>query len=199
MIRSTLIKLVHAGARNLFKEEDDRRLWQENRTGHSSCSNMSDADLENLVVELRHKGALEPRRTPRRAGRVPFNRSPYMTKIEAQLADMQLSWQYAESIAWRITGGKGKKPNSEPGVKRLEWVCKAEHFRAIIAALEVEQTKRGLFAQVTELLKLLGKDHTHVELMVPDHMSGKWQRNRVWLGQIVEVLTTEYMTAQEDQ
>ena len=198
MNRTTLIKLVHAGARKLFKEEDDRRLWQQNRTGHSSCSGMSDADLENLVAELRRKGALAPRRSPRRAGRVPFNRSPYMEKIEAQLADMGLSWQYAESIAYKITGGKGNKPNSQPGVKRLEWVRKADHFRAIIAALDVEQEKRGNLAAIDELLKKLGKEPHHLDALLPDHMKEKWQRNRAWLKHLVEALHDEYAATQEE-
>ncbi len=152
MNRATLIKLVHAGARKLFNEDDLRRDWQRDRTGHDSCSDMSNADLENLVAELRRKGAMAPRRPPKRAGRVPYNRSTYMEKIGAQLADMGLSWQYAESIAYRVTGGKGGRANSpnrqpgdavsKPGVKKLEWVQRPEHFRAIIAALAVEQKKR---------------------------------------------------------
>lgn len=82
---------------------------------------------------------------PKHKGRRPatLDREPYLQKIEAQLTDMGLSWAYAESIAWRITGGKGQQPTSEqPGVKRLEWVREPKHFRAIITALAVEQRKR---------------------------------------------------------
>ncbi|WP_241085757.1 phage protein GemA/Gp16 family protein [Candidatus Vondammii sp. HM_W22] len=197
MNRNKLIQLVHVGAAKLFSDEDDRRNWQKLRTGHSSCSNMSDADLENLVAELRRQKALV-KRPPRHAGRVPFNPSSYMTKIEAQLASMGLSWQYAESIAYNITGGKGKKPNSSPGIKRLEWVRKSEHFRAIIAALDVEQEKRGNLAGIDKLLRKLGENRTHIDAMLPEHMCGKWQRNRAWLRHIVEVLANECAASQED-
>ncbi|MES9873127.1 MAG: regulatory protein GemA [Candidatus Sedimenticola sp. 6PFRAG7] len=197
MSRGKLIQLVHIGASKLFKDEDDRRGWQEQRTGHRSCSDMSDADLENLVAELRRKGALDGNKAPRRAGRVPFNRSPYMDKIEAQLASMGLSWQYAESIAWRITGGKGEKPNSQPGVKRLEWVRNAEHLRAIIAALDVEQEKRGNLHRIDEQLKALGRDRTYLDTLIPEHMHDKWQRNRALLRHLVIRLDDECIAKEE--
>ena len=60
---------------------------------------------------------------------------------------MGLSWAYAESIAWRQTGGKGERPNRQPGVKRLEWLKTDAQFRALIAALTREQQKRRQRAQ----------------------------------------------------
>lgn len=193
--RATLVKLVHAGARKLFADDDTRRVWQRLRTcksgcgatcrqpaactGHSSCKTMGFTDLEKLVAELRRKKALDPPRAPKRAGRVPANRlDPYMTKIEALLADMGLSWQYAEAIAWRITGGKGLQPESKPGVKRLEWVRKDEHFRGIIAALEVEQKKRKHLAHIDEFLPRLGMTESDMEELIPTHLrGGKWRRH----------------------
>lgn len=205
--RATLIKLVHAGARKLFSDDDERRAWQRVRTcrsgckapcqnqahctGYASCSDMTDADMENLVAEWRRKKALDPPRAPRRAGRVPFNRSPYMSKIEALLADMGLSWQYAESIAYNVTGGKGKAPNSQPGLKRLEWVKRADHFRAIIAALHVEQEKRGYLARIDLSLEILGKGRDYIDNLVPEKQRGKWQRNRALLLRIIGQLDNE--------
>lgn len=59
MTRAKLIQLVHIGAAKLFPGDDDaRRAWQAERTGHASCTDMSDADLENLVAELRRKRVL---------------------------------------------------------------------------------------------------------------------------------------------
>lgn len=175
--RSTLIKLVHAGARKLFTDDDERRAWQKSKAGYTSCSDMTDEQLDRLVGELRAKGALHDG-PPRRAGRRPFNRSPYMDKIEAQLASMGLSWQYAEAIAWRVTGGRGTLPGREPGAKRLEWVRNARDFKAIIAALEVEQKKRAKFQSITEMLKRLGLELDYVDTLVPERLRGvKWQRN----------------------
>lgn len=74
--RATLIKLLHAGARKLFSDDETRRAWQRMRTcrsgckepcrdldsctGHSSCTTMTFTDLENLVAELRRKKVLKP-------------------------------------------------------------------------------------------------------------------------------------------
>lgn len=187
MNRTKLIQLIHIGAAKLFDGDDDaRRQWQ-----GGSCTTLSNERMQQLVDELFKKGALQ-KRPPKRAGRVPFNRSPYMDKIEAQLADMGLSWQYAEAIAWRITGGRGLKPASQPGVQRLEWVRQRQHFEGIIAALEAEQAKRASMARINECLKRLGKGFDYIDSLVPEHMRGiRWQRNLQWLGHILERLDAE--------
>lgn len=186
--RATLIKLVHAGARNAFADDAARRTWQRERTGKDSCKDMTDGQLEALVGELRRKGALHDG-PPRRAGRVPFNPSPYMAKIEAMLAEMGLSWQYAEAIAWRITGGRGLRPGGQPGQQRLEWVRGQKHFEGIIAALEVEQTKRRMMRHITTMLAELGLDITAVDEWVAPQLRGpKWQRNLKVLKAVYEHL-----------
>lgn len=193
MNRAKAIQLVHIGAAKLFGRDDEaRRQWQ-----GGSCKDLSNARLEQLIDELVRKGALQLR-APRRAGRVPFNRSPYMAKIEALLADMGLSWQYAESIAWRITGGRGTRPGSRPGVQRLEWVRERKHFEGIIAALESEQAKRRLMQAVNERLRQLGKGFGYVDGLVPAHLRGvRWQRDIDWLPVIVAQLD-DAVAAQED-
>lgn len=187
--RSKLIQLAHVGAKALFGDDEDaRRDYQQKVTGQRSCKAMDFRQLEDLVADLRAKGAIT-KRPPKRAGRVPFNRSGYMTKIEAQLADMQLSWQYAEAIAWRITGGKGLQPGSQPGVQRLEWVKQPSHFKAIIAALEAEQTKRNLLRYINQLLEHLGKDLAYIDtLVLPEKRGDKWQRHLPTLRAVVDHL-----------
>ena len=77
--RKKLIQLVHVGAAKLFPgDEAARRAWQKDRTGHESCSQMTMADLENLVAELRRKGALQPKRQYS-----PARRKPVQSKITA--------------------------------------------------------------------------------------------------------------------
>ena len=175
--RNKLIQLVHIGAAKAFADDDTRRAWQQDRTGHASCRDMTTPQLQALADELRQKGALASR-PPKRAGRKPFNRSPYMAKVEALLADMGLSWQYAEGIAWRLTGGRGLAPHAEPGVKRLEWVRDERTFRGLIAALEAEQTKRHLMGQIVEHLRVLDLPLAHVDSLVSEKLAGhKWQRN----------------------
>jgi hypothetical protein len=185
--RAKLIQWVHIGAAKLFGDDKDARYaWQ-----GGSCKDLDNKRLQELVDELKAKGALE-QRPPKRAGRVPFNRSPYMDKIEAQLTEMGLSWQYAESIAWRITGGRGLRPASQPGVQRLEWVRNRKHFEGIIKALEVEQSKRRCMARIKDALKALGKDFAYIDTLVPEHMRGiRWQRHLPTLRVLVNHLSEQ--------
>lgn len=78
------------------------------------------------IAAGRHKGAP-----------ASLERDPYLQKIEALLADMELPWAYAEKIAENITGGK--KPES---IKRLVWVKQQKHLVGIVAALHNEKKKR---------------------------------------------------------
>jgi len=175
--RQKLIQLVHIGAGKLFSKDDDaRRAWQQQHTGKASCSKMSNEELEKLVKLLKAAKAITVK-PPKRAGRVPFNRSPYMAKIEAMLSDMQLSWQYAEAIAWRLTGGKGER-TGQPGMVRLEWVNKREHFEGIIAALQKEQKKRSLLSGIEYCLNAMNLHEDYVEKLIAGRKNAdKWQRD----------------------
>lgn len=186
--RTKLIQLIHIGAAKLHADDDGRRRWQKSHTGKTSCKDMTDKELEYLVKLLRDAGAIT-KRVPKRAGRVPFNRSPYMSKIGAQLADMKLSWQYAEAIAWRLTGGLGKHTEGRPGVQRLEFVKKRQHFEGIIAALKKEQDKRKLLAGIEQMLADLKLKTDYVEELIYGRaQASKWQRNLPLLKSVSEHL-----------
>ena len=188
--RKQLIQLIHIGAAKLFKDEEQRREWQEQHTGKRSCSKMTDAELNHLVKLLRDAKAIQP---PKRAGRVPFNRSPYMSKIEALLTDMGLSWQYAETIAWHVTGGKGEATTGRPGLERLEWVHKRQHFEAIIAALSNEQKKRHLLDIINYYLDAMNLDESYVESLVAGRdKASKWKRTVSLLDAIADNLAEKF-------
>tara|TARA_R110002050_G_scaffold269917_1_gene412445 strand:- start:58083 stop:58688 length:606 start_codon:yes stop_codon:yes gene_type:complete len=191
--RTQLIQLIHIGAPKLFSDDEERRAWQHQHTGKTSCKDMTDREMEYLVKLLRDAGAIT-KRPPKRAGRVPFNRSPYMSKIEAMLAEMQLSWQYAESIAWRLTGGNGDKPHNRPGVQRLEWLKKRQDFEGLIAALEKEQTKRRYLASIELGLEALELDEAYVIdlLKQNDLLTDKWKRNLRILKMLAEHLQNKW-------
>jgi hypothetical protein len=111
---------------------------------------------------------------------------------------MGLSWAYADGIARNITGGKGApERGQDPGVERLAWVRQPRHWVGIIAALHVEQEKRGLLAQVDELLLRLGRSRADVDVMVPADFRGRWQRSRAWLRRIIDRLSDQ-VAARED-
>lgn len=162
--------------RELGLDDEARKQLQLQVTGKSSVTAMSPLDAGRLIQHLRER--LPRRPAPKRAGRVPNNidRQPMLAKIEAQLADMGLSWQYAEGIAWRITGGKGEQPFSKPGVQRMEW-ARPDDLRKVIAALHVEQDKRSWLAHVEKELHRLGRDHAWLEERIPEQWRGKWQRS----------------------
>lgn len=197
MSRQKLIQLVHIGAGKLFPKDDEaRRAWQEQHTGKTSCSKMSNEELVKLVKLLKEAKAITVK-PPKRAGRVPFNPSPYMDKIEAQLADMGLSWQYAEAIAWRLTGGKGER-SGQPGMARLEWVRKREHFEGIIAALQKEQKKRNLLSGIEYCLNAMNLHEDYVEKLVEGRKNAdKWQRDVPLLNAVYQHLhdKMEFMNA----
>jgi len=105
---------------------------------------------------------------------------------------MGLSWGYADSIARNITGGKGHRPGSDPGVERLAWVKRDQHWRDIITALAVEQEKRGKHDTILKLLQERGLDEAYVvELLKANNLkTEKWHRDRRKMGRIIEHLLT---------
>ena len=55
--RNVSIKAIHAGARQLALSDDSRRALQARITGKESCADMTAAELEAVVKELRRLGA----------------------------------------------------------------------------------------------------------------------------------------------
>lgn len=165
-------------ARELGLDDDDRKAIQRKVTGKDSITSMTPLEGARVIDHLR---ALRGpgRRYPKRAGRVPktLDREPLLWKIEALLADMKLSWEYAESIAWRITGGRGEQPGRQPGVRRMEWVTDLRDLRAVIAALHVEQRKRSALTHVMAELQRLNRDVEWLEAELFPDSKARWQRN----------------------
>ncbi len=193
--RQTELAKIHIGAKQLGLSKDDgdpengklssyeSMLWTVARV-HSS------ADLDEFgrkkIIDYMIKCGVKFRPKKKQHKGVPnnLNRVAYLQKIEAQLADMKLPWSYAEKIAYNITGGKGEH-QEQPGIKKLDWIKKAKHFDAIIAALYNEQQKRGLLATIEELLKQQGKDKSYVDEMAKRK---NWQRHIPSLKTIVDHL-----------
>jgi hypothetical protein len=180
---------IFALARELRLDDNDRKAIQRKVTGKDSTSTMTPLEGARVIDHLR---ALRgpARRYPKRAGRVPktLDREPLLWKIEALLADMKLSWEYAEGIAWRITGGKGQQAGSKPGVQRMEWVTDPRDLRAVIAALHVEQKKRARCEFIQSELRRLGKDEAWLLEQIPAKWATKWRRHGACQAWIVDML-----------
>ncbi len=89
---------------------------------------------------------------------------------------MRLPWAYADALARQMYK-----------VQRVAWLKKADQLDAIIAALHVEQEKRGLLANVEELLKLLGEHDPNWQVDLEALPEG-WERRRPILKSLIETL-----------
>ena len=143
-------RAIHVARRQLDLDDEIYRATLKRAAGVNSSTEINtlakaDAVLDALSrLGFQHK----PKVTPGRHKGAPerLEQEPYLQKIEALLADMELPWAYAEKIAENITGGK--KPES---IKRLAWVRQQKHLVGIIAALHAEKKKR-----LTKILDDLG-------------------------------------------
>lgn len=185
---------IHLAKKQLGLDDEQYRdlLWVVARV--RSSADLDEFGRKKIINHLRDCGATF--KAPKRSGKRPhnYNRLPeYITKVEALLTDMGLSWAYADSIARNITGGKGN-PTSQPGVDKLAWVKKDTHWRALIAALYAEQEKRAKHAAILEMLQELGKDESHiVELLQKARLEPRnWHRNRLLMNRIIEHLEAQH-------
>ena len=143
-------RAIHVARRQLDLDDATYRAALKRSAGVQSSTELNtlakaDAVLDELSkLGFQHKPKIRPGIRP--GTPLTLDKEPYLQKIEALLADMELPWAYAEKIAENITGGK--KPES---IKRLAWVRQQKHLVGIIAALHTEKKKR-----LTKVLDELG-------------------------------------------
>ena len=132
---------IHVARRQLELDDTSYRALLMRAAGVNSSADIMSNDKADAVLDalsklgFKHKKMPKPGTHPGTPGNI--DREPYLQKIEALLADMELPWTYAERIAENITGGN--KPES---IKRLAWVREQKHLVGIVAALHREKTKR---------------------------------------------------------
>lgn len=194
MSRRAMIAKIHIAKQQLGLDDSTYREILRRHGGQGdkpSSAKMDDRQLDKVLQELVRKG-FKPKQ-PKKGNRPHnYDRLPgYITKVEALLADMGLSWAYADSIARNITGGVGAPEiGKDPGVERLAWVRKDDHWRAIIAALVKEQEKRGHHAAILEELKEMGLEESYIEqLLVTNAIDPKnWHRRTALMVRIRQYL-----------
>lgn len=179
--RTRDLAAIHAAKRDLALDDDTYRDLLDSWTGKRSAADLN-ARERGLV--LSNLGKLGFQRKPRkRVGNHPgkpgnLDSTPMLQKIEAQLADMQLPWSYADAIAKR-----------QFNIERVGWLKHREHFDAVIAALHVEQEKRALWQGVEREMKRLGISEADIER---DYKTRKgWKRNRKALEQLLTLLNVK--------
>jgi phage gp16-like protein len=177
-------KAIHFLRRTLGLERDVYEEILQRVAGVRSSTDLDDAGRGAVLDELRRlAGENERERSyPGKPHNFASAAMPEtITKIEAQLADMGLTWSYADSIAKRMFG-----------IERCTWVRKQDQLAAIVAALHVEQEKRDLGAAVDGLVAEL--QMTEAELaQLTKNLPATWRRNRRCLKAVIETLRAQLL------
>lgn len=184
---------IHLAKKQLQMDDETYRamLWTQARV--ESAAKLDSHGRKKVIEHLISIGA---KFTSNKKHKRPanYNRLPnYITKVEALLADMDLPWSYADSIARNITGGKGDKDKA-PGIQKLAWVKEEKHWRAIIAALHTEQKKRSLSERIDKQLEAIGKDEGYIIEIIDrcQFNSKNWRKSIKLMSMLTEYLETQY-------
>ncbi|MCP5012619.1 MAG: regulatory protein GemA [Aestuariibacter sp.] len=138
---------IHIARQQLGLDEEVYREVLQRATGSSSSKSMTERQGRAALIELKRLG-FKPKPTAKKDKGKPhnFDKLPEMiTKIEAQLADMELPWAYADSIANRMWKRQ-----------RIAWTSEPDKLKAIMSALYYEQEKRSLLASVEKMMTIVG-------------------------------------------
>lgn len=130
--KKILMAKVHIGKKDLGLDDDTYRdvLWRV--TGKRSCSDMSIAQLQDVVKDMESSG-FKPKATPKHGKKpdVIKRRKNLMSKIEAILADMGLHWNYAHGMADKMFQ-----------IKRLQFLSDNQLYK-VTQALSVHQRREA--------------------------------------------------------
>ena len=128
--KSDLAK-IHLAKKELGMDDDTYRAMLQNIAGVQSAKSLDAAGRKAVLQHLRTCGMTFKRSsTPRYPGK-PHNMDAQLKKIEALLADMQLSWNYANAMAKRMYQ-----------VERVAWLNDPKQRQGIITALVRKQKKQ---------------------------------------------------------
>lgn len=139
---------IHIARQELCMDDDSYRAVLKRIAGVHSSSQLSSKTATTVLDELVRLG-WKPKKTNPAKGK-PHNFNSHsmpvmMTKVEALLADMNLSWAYVDAIA-----------NQMFGIQRCAWLRSEKQLKALIAALDKEQIKRSMSERIMHLYELLG-------------------------------------------
>lgn len=174
-----LLSKIHIARQQVEMDEDVYRQKLQDMFGKKSAKDLSLRQAEKLLKEFERLG-WKPRPSAKSAGKPHNFSSPAMpeliTKIEAQLADLKLPWAYADALARQMYK-----------VQKVAWLRKPAQLTGLVAALDVEQEKRSLLAEVNRLCERLGIEHPE-QIAGLDHLPEGWKRQRPILRTLVDAL-----------
>jgi phage gp16-like protein len=128
------IALIHVAKRELGLTDDEYRAML-NSFGVTSSKDLDNQTFDQVVNHLEKLG-FRLRRGKGSSDSVPPARSPLLSKIRAQLNDLDLPWSYAEGIARRMFF------NSGPDVVIRLRMLSPRQLHKVAAALTYEQRRR---------------------------------------------------------
>lgn len=174
--RNNDLAKIHIAKQALGLDDDTYRamLWTVARV--RSSSDLDEAGRRAVLQHMKSRG-FKPHQGPRKAHKGAAN---YMSKVEALLADMQLPWSYATSMAKQMF----KRD-------KLEWL-RPDELEKLMVALIKEQEKRLLLARLDEILEALGMERGDAEKLIrewyPAYRSG-WERDATKLQLMIDHFT----------
>lgn len=179
--RKKVTAQIHIARKQLALDEDTYRLAISTATGGKrSCADCTVPELYQVLQHMKERGfKARPRKRVAQHPGTPHNldREPMLQKIEALLAEMKAPWSYADAIAKR-----------QYKVERVAWLRTVEQYTGVIAALDVELTKRRLLSSLEEALEERGLTLDDVEKQA-ENLPRNWKRNR----RALVKLCTHYM------
>lgn len=175
MISKGKLAKIHIAKAQLGLSDDEYRAILARTAGVRSAKALTDRNVGAVLHEFKRLG-WQPK-APKRTGRKPntFTREEMLHKIEAQLSELGASWSYAEAIARRQTG-----------IAKLDWLKTEKQFKGVIAALHVEQEKRGYLDYIDRCLAALGE--TRETAARRYRLNQRWERHLPTLKALAEAL-----------
>jgi phage gp16-like protein len=123
--------IIHIAKQQLQMTESEYRLALL-KIGVTSSRELSFSQYEEFLQKLKAAGFVLASKQKRIYGRRPqatWDKEPLLKKIEALLAEMKLTWSYADGIARRMFK-----------VDCVSW-CAADRLHSIVAALEYKRRR----------------------------------------------------------
>lgn len=128
---ATLAK-IHIAKKELAMTDDTYRAMLHGLAGVRSARDLSETQALNVLAHLKRcgwkpKGASQAGKRPKPAA----GKAALISKIEAQLAEAQRPWRYADGMARHMFQ-----------IDKVDW-CDADQLRRIVAALAVDAKRHG--------------------------------------------------------
>jgi phage gp16-like protein len=172
----SILAKVHIAKAQLGLDDESYRALLARVAGVRSAKELNARQAAAVINELQRLGwQPKPRKSQGKPGN--FDSLPgEIAVIEALLAEMSLPWSYADSIARR-----------QFGIDRVAWLNQPKQFKAVLAALHVEQEKRTLLSKVEALLKQLAEHDPNWQANL-ETLPKNWRRHRPTLKELLEAL-----------